>query len=960
IRSYHSPRTNLRGLVVKTDEPICSLHILLATDKWHQPDDGLPHTLEHLIFLGSRTHPHKGILDKLANRCMADGTNAWTATDHTAYTLSTAGSEGVVNLMPIFADHVLFPTLTGEGFVTEVHHLNGRGEDKGVVYCEMQGRENSEGSLIDRACMSLLYPDYSSSTNQTLTCGYSAETGGKLSNLRTLTVDKVRRYHQEYYTSDNTILILTGNVDSDDFFKALDEVEALVLKRRNEEEERTKWQTVAVSKEVATPLVISFPSEDESRGTISIAWRGPEYSARSEWAHLSLLWDYLTDSAASPLQLAFVENDDPLCADIGSAHDVFTEGYHQLWIQECDVDRMDEVVPLFYDVIAKQAGIIVDEDEVFDVARMRTVIRRYRRRLLEASERRPTQAIIDGIVRNFMYGPRAGEEEEEGLITPQQEMEALHADDASHWQELAKKYILDRPMVVVLGKPSASMATKIADDEKERECQQAKDLGEEGLKRLADTLDEAMAKNEEPIPEEILTSLPVPDLEKVPSIPLFTSIVAGLKKDSPALASPFHADLTHIDSAFVFAAVGIDTTPLTTEQRLYLPILEEILFKLPATLENGEKLTKDDFVNRLHDETVSFSSGVGLLGGSVPQMSYVSVQVENEGNGLAKALAWIRRVLYLTNITGESVKTAIQKLISEIPPQIRYGPSVVATVAAELNFSPERSNSIACNVLRQKPFLGKLYEKIGRGDEGDGAPVDDSCVKEIVDELENIRKVLFNTSNMHAFVAGNLKVSPKLMETLVTSLSRGDVDNNVQGRLIENVSAIAVLKSNTDSGGEGAVCALSAIESGFLNIVSEGITAYDESRASLLVAIEYLCALEGDLWVKLRGAGLTYSYSIGDSTDSHLLKFSLFKCTDVPAAFEKASDIISDYASGKSQISAVSLENAKASLAYQIISGRSSKLSAATSCFVRTFKGEKMDYDKYLLSRISEVTKDDV
>ena len=24
------------------------------------------------------------------------------------------------------------------GFVTEVHHVNGRGENKGVVYCEMQ------------------------------------------------------------------------------------------------------------------------------------------------------------------------------------------------------------------------------------------------------------------------------------------------------------------------------------------------------------------------------------------------------------------------------------------------------------------------------------------------------------------------------------------------------------------------------------------------------------------------------------------------------------------------------------------------------------------------------------------------------------------------------------------------------------------------------------------------------
>lgn len=34
--------------------------------------------------------------------------------------------------------------------------------------------------------------------------------------------------------------------------------------------------------------------------------------------------------------------------------------------------------------------------------------------------------------------------------------------------------------------------------------------------------------------------------------------------------------------------------------------------------------------------------------------------------------------------------------------------------------------------------------------------------------------------------------------------------------------------------------------------------------------------------------------------------------------------------------------------------------SAATSSFVRTFKGEKMDYDRYILSCISEVTADDV
>ena len=31
-------------------------------------------------------------------------------------------------------------------YITEVHHVNGEGEDAGVVYCEMQGRENMESS----------------------------------------------------------------------------------------------------------------------------------------------------------------------------------------------------------------------------------------------------------------------------------------------------------------------------------------------------------------------------------------------------------------------------------------------------------------------------------------------------------------------------------------------------------------------------------------------------------------------------------------------------------------------------------------------------------------------------------------------------------------------------------------------------------------------------------------------
>jgi hypothetical protein len=114
----------------------------------------------------------------------------------------------------------------------------------------------------------------------------------------------------------------------------------------------------------SSPEVIHFPSEDKSRGTSLLHGAVHHMPLRG---HISTPFGYLSESAASPLQLAFVENDDPLCAYVGPARDVFTEGYHQVWFFECDVERMEEVVPLFYKVIEKQC----EGDASFDVGRMK-------------------------------------------------------------------------------------------------------------------------------------------------------------------------------------------------------------------------------------------------------------------------------------------------------------------------------------------------------------------------------------------------------------------------------------------------------------------------------------------------------------------------------------------------------------------------------------------------------------
>uniref|UniRef100_A0A183D820 Peptidase_M16 domain-containing protein n=1 Tax=Gongylonema pulchrum TaxID=637853 RepID=A0A183D820_9BILA len=115
--------------------------------------------LEHLAFLGSKKYPYKGVLDLIANRCLASGTNAYTQQDHTGYELTTVGSQGFLRVLPVYLDHLLSPTLTDAQFLTEVHHINGNGDDAGVVYSEMQDAESDMDQIVCWKLKELFYPE---------------------------------------------------------------------------------------------------------------------------------------------------------------------------------------------------------------------------------------------------------------------------------------------------------------------------------------------------------------------------------------------------------------------------------------------------------------------------------------------------------------------------------------------------------------------------------------------------------------------------------------------------------------------------------------------------------------------------------------------------------------------------------------------------------------------------------
>jgi Zn-dependent M16 (insulinase) family peptidase len=147
VEVYKSRRTGLHVAFADVAGPIVSSHLVLITET--ETDDGLPHTLEHLVFMGSKTYPFKGALDLLAMKAFSvGGTNAWTEQDHTSYTVKTIGESGMQQFIAVYGDHLINPILSDENYRSEVYNVTATGEETGVVYSEIQDNENNLDNLV--------------------------------------------------------------------------------------------------------------------------------------------------------------------------------------------------------------------------------------------------------------------------------------------------------------------------------------------------------------------------------------------------------------------------------------------------------------------------------------------------------------------------------------------------------------------------------------------------------------------------------------------------------------------------------------------------------------------------------------------------------------------------------------------------------------------------------------------
>lgn len=937
IKKYRSKESGLTVCIANVGGPLVNGYFCLATEA--HDDDGLPHTLEHIVFMGSEEYPYKGLLDLYANRCLAQGTNAWTDTDHTCYTMTTAGSEGFLNLIPIYLDHLLYPTIKEAHYVTEVHHVNGEGEDAGIVYCEMQARENSGRSLTHLAFVRAMYPGH---------CGYKSETGGIMKNLReSCSHEKVKNYHRDFYRADNLCLIITGNVDAEDVFKAIKPFEDKIKSKPALPSMIRPWMSpVPPLEDDIVEKRVLFPTEDESVGSVTIGWRGPSVNDYYEIQAIKMLFNYLTDTPVAPLQRDMVEIEDPFCGDIDFSFYENKETAISLSAENVPKENLDEIKDKVMEILS---GISCGKEE-FDLERMKIQIHRSLLEEMVSVEDSPHDVLAFFAIGDFLYSTKSDNMQE--YVDKIKHLKRLKGEGVEFWLRLMNKYLIGQKMVVVIGDPSEEKMEKDGEIEKQRVKRQAEDLGEAGIAKKKKILEDSIAENSVEPPAELVTKLDIPSAENIKfhSIQSYSNYATNSQQFDEARLFPLDGfpsafNVCHVQSLFTEIYILIDSASLTKEQRMLLPLYTEMLYESPIIRE-GKEIPYEQVVKELAADTLFTTSSIGFNGGRYSpgifsSLVLLSFKVENEK--YERGVRWVKEVLYDLKFSVERIKVVANKMIKDVANYKRNGRRVVGSILKDIVFNDE-SNAFANNMIRQHDYLKQLVKDVEKSSD------------KVLSTFESLRLSLLKPQNMRYYVISNLKLLPKNPHQPWLDMHFKNSKNVLN--LVQKVpSELRYLSHDKKLKAIG----IGSVESAYLQQVVPAVDSYlHEDYPAILVFIEYLCALEGPLWRQVRGCGYSYHYKMAAMPDSGQIVFILGQSTQIFSAYKIVKEIVEDYVSGKTEFDQTTVDSARSGIIYQQISKEETISSAVIQNMISEFKEVDSDFRRNLLKKISSVTIDDL
>lgn len=945
---YVSARTGMRVVVVDQKGPKVFGTFAAATEILD--DSGSPHTLEHLCFMGSRKYPYRGILDQLATRAYSS-LNAWTATDHTAYTLETAGYAAFAQILPIYLDHIVLPTLTDSACYTEVFHIDPTGHDAGVVYSEMQGLQNNQLELMELESKRILYAEG---------IGFRYETGGMMEQLRVLTADRIRKFHRDMYQPKNLCLIIIGEVEHQHLLDTLDTFEDTILDSIpgvNDSFKRPWTQSKQPSPLSDTTIKsIEFPEEDESVGEISIKYFGPSCNdviqcKRSRDSQSSIpnaftvtamnvLLAYLASSSASVLENVLVEKEQR-CTAVYYSISSRPNSVIDLALSGVTTSDLQATTDRLFELLDEVAGKELDMVYLLDC------LDRERRQQMFSAES-SDQYYTTPLISTFLFS------EDRNLrgLASLENFKALSKWTEYQWREFMKKWISDAHKVVILGKPSKTLSKRLKKDEISRVEQQKERLGEKGLKDLEEKLKQAKEDNDRPIPSDLFKDFKVPSTDTihfVNTIPARSGRARDIGTfnndiqktiDRDNFGTPLFIHYENISSNFVHIYLLLGTESIPVKLRPLLPIYLENFFTSPL-IRDGKRIEFEDVIKALDRDTVGYEMSSAARFGSGEVLS-IALQVEVGKYDLA--IQWIRDLLWKSPFDIDRLKSITSKLLQNVPEEKRSGDDMVEAVTTMVQEKPE-SISRASQPLVKAVYL-KRVKKVLKTEP-----------KIITDGFEELRRSLCEVNNMRVLVISDIQ-KLKNPAKAWQALTEGQDFSKPLTKLDQRIERLTDI--GRDPGNHAYIVPMATIDSSFATAVAKGPTnPRDPLVPALMVAIAYLDAMSGPLWTSVRGTGL--AYGAGFRRRPGQIEFSIYRSPDSFKALSASKKAILECISGEHKLDDLAIEGAVSSIVLAIADGQSTMASAAVDNIVKSVMRDlPRNWNDIILEKVRNVSKEEM
>lgn len=891
----------------------------------------------------------------------------------------------MANLLPTFVDHVLRPTRTADeaAFASEVYHVRADGKEAGVVFSEMKARENTEGDKLDRELRTALLEG----------SPLAYEAGGLCDSIRKLTTNDVHAFHQRFYCGQNVTVIVGGSAKIPDkvLLDSLSPVLDSYSSHPDFDPGQPSWQEPISLEPLRenSKKFVHFPCMDPSVGSVAIGWRAPPAREAYFLAAIELLLEYLCGFDSSPLVEKFVMAESPIASDVSyeieTYLDVSTISLHFNGVEHLEDEDGEEsqgeveisngIAPNGPNRVQPEEGVEefgegdeendLVEDEVEDsflasgklgeiaidflasivregklpggLHAIRATAERHIEEFFSDLENDAHDVVPNSCVDEVIYGQRMGVpigKECRGYLAI---LTRLAQESESFWVDLIDTAFVRCRRVEVYMIPDPDEAEALDSAEEAQIASRRESATPESRLEIQKRIDTFMdALKPEYFEEAALPTLP--STERVPRLPYSVA-------HSPP--GPFHEQLVSVDSGLISATLLFSTRNMSFEQRLSLPILQDMLLSMDVVLDNGTRIPYGESSQAITEATVGTSqSGVWLeklvgMGSECMGVSY-SATVEK----FDAATSLILRSIFHGQPSGARIASAIRNMDSDVVEAMRDAHTVQANAAAVL----------------PKLLTGKCDRKIGDLELGSAfgrGPLLSFLANEyarpnprgriqrkVAGLLTSTLVALREQPASKVFLqigARNPRKARDIFESRWSDCWRPETIDDVA-----STSAPPILHRRSEtisdiigSKGEIACCVgVAGSETVYFEVSSECRVDHGHADwASLKVLTEMLSRTEGPLYNAVRGAGLAYGVGMSFNIWQASISVSVHEASLPAAAWMAVCETLDSFrtslrtADGSVGVMQSEMNTAKSSILYYQVSGKSTPSSILSSSF---------------------------